>query len=75
MRLGKRKDREEAGLSEMVPRARPTTINPAQLNLNMGSVHHNAAPVAYMGQSGSQLNATSTDRLRLPCSPMEQQSS
>lgn len=49
-RLGKRKVREEPDLSDTVPPDRPTTVNPAELSLNMGSHHHNIAPTAPMGQ-------------------------
>jgi len=49
-RLGKRKVREEPDLSDTVPHDRPTTVNPAELSLNMGSHHHNIAPTAPMGQ-------------------------
>jgi hypothetical protein len=50
VRLGKRKAREESDLSDIVPSDRPTTVNPAELSLDMGSLHHNLAPTAPMGQ-------------------------
>jgi hypothetical protein len=46
----KRKAREMSDLSDTVPSDRPTTVNPAELSLDMGSLHHNIAPTAPMGQ-------------------------
>lgn len=58
VRLGKRKNREESGLSDTIPRPLPTTINPAKLTLDAGldagldmeTFHRTIAPIAPMGQ-------------------------